>query len=194
MRPHRLDYAARQAPPSLGFSRQEHEWVAISFSNTWKRKVKANSQPHEPQPTRLLRPWDFPGRSTGVGCHCLLHWLHSKSDFIKFDLLIYINAARMATNATVLLKFALLETKLCYWDWDRNLWSFNWDCTWSQDLVKLRFLMSHRRKNSVRDKVIVKKWICLERNTLHRQSMSHLRRQAQPWNTAWLVSMGWVML
>ena len=24
---------AHQAPPSLGFSRQEHEWVAISFSN-----------------------------------------------------------------------------------------------------------------------------------------------------------------
>ena len=22
--------------------------------------------------TRLLRPWDFPGKSTGVGCHCLL--------------------------------------------------------------------------------------------------------------------------
>ena len=24
------------------------------------------------QPTRLLRPWDFPGKSTGVGCHSLL--------------------------------------------------------------------------------------------------------------------------
>ena len=24
------------------------------------------------QPTRLLRPWDFPGKSTGVGHHCLL--------------------------------------------------------------------------------------------------------------------------
>ena len=24
------------------------------------------------QPTRLLHPWDFPGTSTGVGCHCLL--------------------------------------------------------------------------------------------------------------------------
>ena len=24
------------------------------------------------QPTRLLSPWDFPGKSTGVGCHCLL--------------------------------------------------------------------------------------------------------------------------
>ena len=31
---------AHQAPPSLGFSRQEHEWVAISFSNAWKWKVK----------------------------------------------------------------------------------------------------------------------------------------------------------
>ena len=24
------------------------------------------------QPTRVLHPWDFPGKSTGVGCHCLL--------------------------------------------------------------------------------------------------------------------------
>jgi len=31
-----------------------------------------SSRPHGLQPTRLLCPWDFPGRSTGVGCHCLL--------------------------------------------------------------------------------------------------------------------------
>ena len=49
------------------------EWVAISFSNAWKWKVKVKSLTHELQPTRLLRPWDFPGKSTGVGCHCLLH-------------------------------------------------------------------------------------------------------------------------
>ena len=30
-------------------------------------------QPHRQQPTRLPRPWDFPGKSTGLGCHCLLH-------------------------------------------------------------------------------------------------------------------------
>ena len=30
--------------------------------------------------------------------------------------------------------------------------------------MKLRFLMSHHRKNSVRDKVIGKKWIYLERD------------------------------
>ena len=49
--------------------------------------------------------------------------------------------------------------------------------TWFQDLMELRFLMSHHRKNSVRDKVIGKKWIYLEINTLHRQSMGHLRRR-----------------
>ena len=33
------------------------------------------SDPQRPrglQPTRLLCPWDFPGKSAGVGCHCLL--------------------------------------------------------------------------------------------------------------------------
>ena len=30
-------------------------------------------QPHGLQPTRLLSPWDFPGKNTGVGCHSLLH-------------------------------------------------------------------------------------------------------------------------
>ena len=30
-------------------------------------------RPHGLQPSRLLRPWDLPGKTTGVGCHCLLH-------------------------------------------------------------------------------------------------------------------------
>ena len=39
----------------------------------------SNSQrPHGLQPTRLLRPWDFSGKSTGVGCHCLLRQLVSR--------------------------------------------------------------------------------------------------------------------
>ena len=29
-------------------------------------------QPHRRQPTRLPRPWDSPGKNTGVGCHLLL--------------------------------------------------------------------------------------------------------------------------
>ena len=37
-----------------------------------------------------------------------------------------------------------------------------------QHLMKLGFLMSYHRKKSVRDKVIGKKWIYLDRNTIHR--------------------------
>ena len=54
------------------------EWVAISLSNAWKWKVnlkvksRPTSQPLGLQPTRLLRPWEFPGKSTGVGRQCPL--------------------------------------------------------------------------------------------------------------------------
>ena len=55
------------------------EWVAISFSNAGKWKVKgkllSHIWPFATPWTRLLRPWDFPGKSTGVGCHCLLRRL-----------------------------------------------------------------------------------------------------------------------
>ena len=68
------------------------EWVAISFSNAWKRKVKGSRsvsdplRPHGLQPTRLLRPWDFPGKSTRVGCHCLLCLLHYLTLIILLNL------------------------------------------------------------------------------------------------------------
>ena len=72
--------AAYQAPPSLGFSRQEH-WSGLPFpspmheSEKWKWSrsfVSDSSRPHGLQPTRLLHSWEFPVKSTGVGCHCLL--------------------------------------------------------------------------------------------------------------------------
>ena len=75
--------AAHQAPPSLGFSRQER-WSGLPFpspmheSEKWKWSCSVVSDslpPHGLQPTRLLRPWGFPGKSIGVGCHCLLHCL-----------------------------------------------------------------------------------------------------------------------
>ena len=36
--------------------------------------------PHRRQPTRLPRPWDSPGKNTGVGCHFLLQWMKVKSE------------------------------------------------------------------------------------------------------------------
>ena len=45
----------------------------MEYSVQFSRSVVSNSlRPHGLQPTRLLCPWDFPGKSTGVGCHCLL--------------------------------------------------------------------------------------------------------------------------
>ena len=35
--------------------------------------------PDRQQPTRLLRPWDSPGKNTGVGCHFLLQCMKVKS-------------------------------------------------------------------------------------------------------------------
>ena len=37
-------------------------------------------QPHRRQPTRLSRPWDSPGKNTGVGCHFLLQCMKVKSE------------------------------------------------------------------------------------------------------------------
>ena len=37
-------------------------------------------RPHRRQPTRLPRPWDSPGKNTGVGCHLLLKCMKVKSE------------------------------------------------------------------------------------------------------------------
>ena len=37
-------------------------------------------RPHRWQRTRLPRPWDSPGKNTGVGCHFLLQCVNMKSE------------------------------------------------------------------------------------------------------------------
>ena len=45
----------------------EHQRIDAFELWCWRRLL-----PHGLEPTRPLHPWDFPGKSTGVGCHCLL--------------------------------------------------------------------------------------------------------------------------
>ena len=42
--------------------------------------VSDSMRPHRLQPTSLPRPWDSPGKNTGVGCHFLLQCVKVKSE------------------------------------------------------------------------------------------------------------------
>ena len=113
---------ARQAPLSMGFSRQEywsglpcpppgdfsHPGIKPEFPVTpavqvdslpaeplgkpkWylcccccccsvASVVSDSVRPHRQQSTRLPRPWDSPGKNTGVDCHFLLQCMKVKSE------------------------------------------------------------------------------------------------------------------
>ena len=68
--------AAYQAPPSMGFSRQQY-WSGVPLPSPTKSHaacqvasvVSDSVRSHGLQPTRLPHPWDSPGKNTGVGCH-----------------------------------------------------------------------------------------------------------------------------
>ena len=42
--------------------------------------VSDSVRPQRRQPTRLHRPWDSPGKNTGMGCHFLLQCMKVKSE------------------------------------------------------------------------------------------------------------------
>ena len=57
-------------------------WIRPSFSSVqFSRSVVSDSvRPHRRQPIRLHRPWDSPGKNTGVGCYFLLQCMKVKSE------------------------------------------------------------------------------------------------------------------
>ena len=44
--------------------------------------------PHGQQPTRLLRPWNSPGKKTVVGCHFLLHFSYITVSYVIKSVLV----------------------------------------------------------------------------------------------------------
>ena len=101
------------------------EWVAFSFSNAWKWKVKVKSLSH----VRLfVTPWtaayqappsmDFPGKSTGVGvlqspgtCNLQRTWLLKRGwDFIKASRLPFI-FAQVLYQGKIKIKFFIKERR-----------------------------------------------------------------------------------
>ena len=116
--------AAHQAPPSLGFSRQEH-WSGLPFPSPmhgsekwkWRRSVVSDSsQPYGLQPTGLLHPWNFPGKSTGVGCHCLLE-LHYYNHWSYIKLYIWsTDSSLVIISIEVLVIHLVIQERIILWN------------------------------------------------------------------------------
>ena len=61
---------AYQAPQSMRFSRQEY-WIWVPLPSPFSHKFSCCYKPL-PLGWIFAVPWNFPGKSNGVGCHCLL--------------------------------------------------------------------------------------------------------------------------
>ena len=71
------------------------------------RSVVSDSlRPHGLQPTRPLCPWDSPGKSTGVGCHCLLR--------LSIRVIIYHSVYPMITITFPMLHFIVYRIPLIF--------------------------------------------------------------------------------
>ena len=56
-------------------------WILLLFFFSCS-VVSDSLQPRGLQPTRLLHPWDSPGKNTGVGCHLLLQGCSLSSSYL----------------------------------------------------------------------------------------------------------------
>ena len=64
------------SPTKFGFSLSLPSAAAAKSLSVMSDSVR----PHRRQPTRLHRPWDSPGKNTGLGCHFLLQCMKVKSE------------------------------------------------------------------------------------------------------------------
>ena len=64
-------------------------WSVSTHAHVWSC---LNLWPHGLQPTRLLCPWDFPGKNTGADCHFLLQGLFFFFFKLKYNNVVLISA------------------------------------------------------------------------------------------------------
>ena len=57
-----------------------HTYAAAAAAAAKSLQSYPTLRPHRRQPTRLPRPWDSPGKNTGVGCHFPLQCMKVKSE------------------------------------------------------------------------------------------------------------------
>ena len=78
----RVSFVPLSFPLGTGY----HEFLSLLFFFLKSLLLQVASfvsdsvRPHRRQPTRPHRPWDSPGKNTGVGCHFLLQCMKVKSE------------------------------------------------------------------------------------------------------------------
>ena len=98
-------------------------------------------RPHELQPTRLLHPWDFLGKSTGVGRHCLLWPIPSRPALIVEEIIIrytwVVLQEGMATHSSI----------------------FSWRIPWTEESGGLQSVGLQRVSHDWSDLVCTHTWV-----------------------------------
>ena len=84
-----LNWKCKDLATLYWFSQSEKKWLLVCGIKKMQIAILRNAaaavlsdsvQPHRGQSTRLPRPWDSPGKNTGVGCHFLLRCMKVKSE------------------------------------------------------------------------------------------------------------------
>ena len=87
--------------------------------------------PHRWQPTRLLSPWDSPGKNAGVGCHCLLQCMRACS----------VASVRLCTSLWTAAHQASMTTGFSRQEyWNGVPFPSPWTGTWIYFLLRLSVL------------------------------------------------------
>ena len=70
--------------------------LSLTYTCVLSHSVVSNSlQPQGLKPIRLLCPWDFPDKNTGLGCRFLLHLLHIKTPLSIYTIKIFCSQVKI---------------------------------------------------------------------------------------------------
>ena len=79
-----------------------NRWETVETVAAAAASVVSDSvQPHRRKPTRLCRPWDSPGKNTGVGCHFRLHCMKVKEESEKVGLKLNVQKTKIMASGPI---------------------------------------------------------------------------------------------
>ena len=138
--------------------------------------MSGSVRPHRRQPTRFPRPWDSPGKNTGVGCHFLLQCMKVKSEKWKWNLSVYptlsdpMDCSPPGSSVHGVFQARVLEWGAITFSYARKpkleadevLWGSNWKCAVKVAKFVLTLVIKSKVKVLFQIKFIMNlwKWTC----------------------------------